>query len=93
MKFIIKYISANKFFLPLLIINCLLLSVHLSYSQTPQWQWAKSAGGRNEDVSHRIVVDVTGNSVIIGYFKSDSLFFDYDTLFNPTGQKSFFIAI
>lgn len=51
--------------------------------------WAKCAGGRYQDYGQSISCDASGNAVIAGYFKSESIIFETDTLTNkgtPTGD-------
>ena len=47
-------------------------------------QWAKSAGGIENDYANSITVDTFGNTYIIGYFESPSITFGSITLNNAT---------
>jgi hypothetical protein len=62
-------------------------------AQAPSWQWAKSAGGTNSDVSRDIVTDKDGNVYVIGHFKSSSITFGTTTLNNVSSSTDdMFIA-
>ncbi len=63
----------------------------ISYSQTPAWLWAKSAGGTSSDYASSIAVDALGNTYVAGYFGSPTLIFDSTTLTNA-GSGDIFIA-
>ncbi len=58
-------------------------------SQTPNWIWAKSAGGNANDISYSISADATGNTSITGYFQSPSIVFGSYTLTNGGGSDMF----
>jgi hypothetical protein len=54
--------------------------------------WAKSAGGTYWDRSTSITVDPSDNIFVTGYFESDTLYFDTDTLVNLYYGSDLFIA-
>src|ERR1700753_2209030 len=57
----------------------------VSYAQTPNWQWVKSAGGADDDTGGGIVTDAAGNSYVTGTFTSASIIFGTYTLTNTPG--------
>ncbi len=58
-----------------------LLSIH-SFAQAPNWAWAKSAGGIDNDQSNSIAIDAAGNTYITGSFASTTITFGGTTLTN-----------
>jgi hypothetical protein len=79
----------------------LLLSVLFTFSfsfltfnclaQTPNWQWAKGAGGSLYDEAMSVTMDVSGNIIYTGYFNSDTITFGSTTL-TSTGESKIFIV-
>ena len=63
-----------------------------SSSQTPDWQWAKSAGGTLQEIGKSIAVDKNGNSYIIGTFSSTTITLGTITLTNFASGIQIFIA-
>jgi hypothetical protein len=60
----------------------------LTYAQTPDYLWAKSAGDNANSTSHSITMDANGNSIVIGNFNalmgtSASMLIGSTTLINP----------
>lgn len=51
-------------------------------AQTPNWIWARSAGGLKNDYAYGIAKDDSGNVYVTGYFDSDSITFGSTTLIN-----------
>jgi len=66
----------------------------LSFSQTPNWDWAKSATGTYRDEASSVVTDNLGNTYLTGYFLSSTITFESITLTNasPGGSWDFFLA-
>lgn len=65
------------------------------FTQTPDWTWAKSAGGISNDMSSSVSTDADGNVLVMGYFLSPTIPFGTTTLTNAdnTGNSSdIFIA-
>lgn len=61
---------------------------NVSYPQTPNWLWAKSAGGTNADYGYSVTVDVSGNAYVTGNFVSPSITFGSFTLTNNESYGS-----
>lgn len=59
-----------------------ILLLKISYAQTTDWIWAKSAGGTKEDLPQAITIDDLGNTYITGFFTSPTLILGSDTLTN-----------
>ncbi len=64
---------------------------NLSTAQTPNWAWAKSAGGALVDQSYNISVDANGNVFMTGMFVSPTITFGSITLTN-TGLSDIFLV-
>ena len=47
-----------------------ILSATIANSQSPNWQWAKSAGGTGVDEFRSVATDNIGNVYVTGYFTS-----------------------
>ena len=62
------------------------------YSPTGSLLWAKNAQGHGQNEAEHIAVDQSGNSVITGYYQSDTLFLGNDSLYCPAGKIRFFLA-
>ncbi|MBK5285213.1 MAG: SBBP repeat-containing protein [Bacteroidia bacterium] len=63
------------------------------FSQAPNWSWARSAGGDNDDIAHRVAADAQGNVYMTGYFNSPYITFDTTNLNNVDGfSNDIFIA-
>lgn len=60
-----------------------------TFSQSPNWLWAKSAGG-NRDVGTSVALDKLGNCYVTGYFEGKN-FLIGDTVLKSNG-KDIFIA-
>ncbi len=56
--------------------------LRIANAQTPNWEWAKSAGGTSYEESNFIAKDNFGNVYITGYFFSTSITFGSFTLTN-----------
>jgi hypothetical protein len=73
------------------IIISLLFFCLQTFSQSPNWLWAKSAGGSNDDNGKSIAIDGNGNSYVTGYFSSPAISFGLTTL-TCAGNHDMFIA-
>jgi len=62
-----------------------------SQEQAPDWAWAKSAEGNDDDFDRGLATDVAGNVYLTGYFESPTLTFGNTTLINA-GSYDVFIA-
>jgi hypothetical protein len=60
-----------------------------TYAQSPQWQWAKSAGGTSVEQANAVATDINGNVYVAGLFNSDSITFGATTLINAGGDDLF----
>jgi hypothetical protein len=53
---------------------CFLLFISVTlYGQTPDWLWAKSAGGGQQDDANAVATDSSGNVYVGGLFRSSRL--------------------
>jgi hypothetical protein len=69
-----------------------ILFVFISFSASGQnWEWAVSAGGSQEDVSNEITLDGLGNIYVTGWFGSDTMFFEDDTIYS-NGERDMFLS-
>ncbi len=59
---------------------CLLSST--SYSQSPNWLWAKNAVGTGWDDGYSVAVDASGNAYVTGFYLSPTITFGNFTLTN-----------
>jgi hypothetical protein len=59
-------------------------------AQSPEWQWAKQAGGEVNEWSNGIDTDSNGNSYITGYFKGTASF--GSTILTCSGDSDIFVA-
>ena len=76
----------------LIFYSCLLLSSIFSVNaQTPNWQWAKSAGGTGYESSTGVCTDASGNVFITGLFFSPTITFGTTTLTNAGGMDIFIV--
>jgi uncharacterized repeat protein (TIGR01451 family) len=57
-----------------------------SFSQSPNWQWAKNGGGTLTDQSWDIATDAIGNTYVTGYFFSPSITLGSITLTNAVAN-------
>jgi len=64
------------------IIAISLFSSIAALGQTPDWLWAKSAGGNGFDAVTSVTTDNSGNIIVTGYFKSHTIIFGSATLLN-----------
>ena len=66
----------------LFILTILLSTQFALQAQSPDYEWAKSAMGTNQDYSQSVTVDVDGNVLITGYFESPNITFGSTILSN-----------
>jgi hypothetical protein len=64
-------------------------SIFISYCQTPDWQWARSARGDGDSGAESIAKDVNGNVYITGLFTSPTINFGSNKLTNTGGCDIF----
>lgn len=57
----------------------------------PGWKWAKKMGGNQEDVSNDMATDKSGNTYVVGMFRSTTLFVGTTSL-NTAGGYDLFIV-
>lgn len=74
----------------IILMSSLLISV-ISYSQVPNYLWAKNAGGTNGDYVQGCATDANGNVFITGYFSSPAISFGSITLTNAGGGDMFIV--
>ncbi|MDP4267266.1 MAG: SBBP repeat-containing protein [Bacteroidota bacterium] len=81
--------AAIKIFTILFTLHFSLLAIN-SIAQAPDWDWAKSVGGKGNDCGKSVAMDATGNSYITGTFSSPTITFGSTTLKNAdsTGNTS-----
>ena len=65
----------------LLLLIIYLLSI-VSYAQVPDWIWAKSAGGTNNDYTYSLAVDTLGDIYVTGNYNSNTITFGTTVLTN-----------
>jgi len=76
-----------KYFLLLLIASVTVQS----RAQSPNWAWARSAGGTSDDFGYSVSTDVNGNVLVTGTFGSSSLTFGTTVLTNAGGSDIFIV--
>jgi len=60
-----------------------------TFSQAPDWEWAKHAGGNGDDMSNCVATDAFGNVYIAGFISSDSILFGSILLTGNSGGNIF----
>ena len=60
-----------------------------TFSQSPSWLWAKSAGGTLNDPARSVTADASGNIIAVGYFFSPTITFGSTTLIKTVTTGSF----
>ena len=58
-------------------------------AQTPDWLWAQSAGGTDQDRGLAIALDSSGNTYVTGYFRGTVTFFGNCTLTGSANDTIF----
>ena len=56
-------------------------------AQSPEWLWAKRAGGMADDKGYSVSTDAGGNVVATGEFNTPSITFGTTTLTNSGGPN------
>ncbi len=69
----------------------LIFELGISYAQSPDYIWAKSAGGTYSDYGFSVATDANGNILVTGIFVSPSITFGTTTLTNA-GDGNMFIV-
>jgi hypothetical protein len=62
------------------------------FAQSPDWLWAKSAGGTFDDYGNSVATDANGNTFVCGYFESSSITFGSYTLTNASADADIFLT-
>jgi hypothetical protein len=62
-----------------------------SYPQSPNWLWAKGAGGTSADYGNSVAVDASGDAFVTGWFGSPAITFGSNTL-TSAGNNDIFLA-
>ncbi len=62
------------------------------YAQSPEWEWARSAGGTLSDEANTVATDDFGNTYVAGYFQSPSITFGLFSKTNYSGHKKMFLV-
>ena len=70
----------------------LLLTQEQAYSQYPNYEWAKSAGGKEHDLGNSCSTDANANIIVTGNFSSFSISFGTTTLTNTGSWDDMFIV-
>jgi hypothetical protein len=52
----------------------------LTFAQTPNWLWAKSGSGCDENMAYSVTSDGSGNIIVAGYFNTPTITFGSTTL-------------
>lgn len=60
------------------------------YGQTPNWLWAKSAGGNNSEEGYSVTYDSDGNQYVTGYFCNTAVF--DNIVLTSNGSTDIFVA-
>ena len=63
--------------------------MNVANAQTPNWLWAKSAGGTGNDGANLVAVDASGNAFVVGIFSSTTITFGSTILTNAGGYDIF----
>jgi hypothetical protein len=84
-RFFFIFAVTLTFYFQLFAFNC--------FAQTPEWVWAKSAGGNSADASRSIATDADNNIIETGGFTSDTITFGSIKVSNTNpGTQDIFIA-
>jgi hypothetical protein len=67
---------------------CLMLIAATGFAQAPDWAWAKSAGGTENDYANSIAVDASGNEYVAGDFYSSTITFGSTILTNADNTSN-----
>src|ERR1035437_9994737 len=84
----------KKTLLFLSIVICTIVGLHPfgANAQTPNWSWAKSAGGTSNDLGQSVSTDASGNAFVTGYFQSPTIPFGSTTTLTNAGSSNIFLA-
>lgn len=80
-----------KLFLSKTILLILLAASLNAYSQNPNWEWAKIAGGSGKDAGQKIAIDSQGDVYVLGSFRDNNMVLGSITLANA-GDDDVFLA-
>jgi len=73
------------------IISMFFFLIFNSNAQTPDWDWAKTAGGADSDRGYSVSTDITGNVLVAGNFSSPTITFGSYTL-NNQGSADMYLV-
>jgi hypothetical protein len=65
--------------------------INAAQAQSPDWLWAKSAGGTGQNISSSITVDANSNVYVTGNFFGSNIIFGNDTLTGTNNNNVFIV--